>query len=98
MLSKPHGKVETAWPDHFWRFRIHSKEQQRRQQAIRESIYAPIDGAMPVLGDATPPADGNGAPATRVYVPKQGRAQRCDAAAGDDAECGTESRRIPEAL
>ncbi len=34
-------------------------------RTIRESIYAPIDGVMPVLGDNTPPAEGNGAPANR---------------------------------
>jgi hypothetical protein len=33
-------------------------------RTIRESIYAPIDGVMPVLGDATPPAGGNDAPVT----------------------------------
>ena len=31
---------------------------------ITETIYAPIDGIMPVLGDATPPANATGAPAT----------------------------------
>jgi hypothetical protein len=31
---------------------------------ITETIYAPIDGVMPVLGDATPPADGKSAPLT----------------------------------
>ncbi|HEY3840282.1 MAG TPA: hypothetical protein VGL72_27100 [Bryobacteraceae bacterium] len=32
-------------------------------RTIRETIYAPIDGVMPVLGDATPPVGGRGAPA-----------------------------------
>ena len=41
-------------------------------RTIRESIYAPIDGVMPVLGDATPPAQGNGAPATPVMPQNRG--------------------------
>ena len=41
-------------------------------RTIRESIYAPIDGVMPVLGDATPPADGNGPPATAVTRQNRG--------------------------
>jgi hypothetical protein len=32
-------------------------------RTIREEIYAPIDGVMPVLGDATPPAQQSASPA-----------------------------------
>ena len=39
---------------------------------IRETIYAPIDGVKPVLGDATPPAEGNGAPVTPAMPPNRG--------------------------
>jgi hypothetical protein len=48
---------------------VHQLNQQHRDiggkpfRTITETIYAPIDGVMPVLGDATPPAEGNGATA-----------------------------------
>jgi hypothetical protein len=41
-------------------------------RTIRETIYAPIDGIMPVLGDKTPPAEGNGAPATPATPQNRG--------------------------
>ena len=44
-------------------------------RTIRETIYAPIDGVMPVLGDGMPPAEGNGgngAPARAGMPPNRG--------------------------
>jgi hypothetical protein len=45
-------------------------------RTISETIYAPIDGVMPVLGDATPPANGNDPAAAQGsprYAPPQNR-------------------------
>ncbi len=46
-------------------------------RTIREEIYAPIDGVMPVLGDATPPAQQSASPAPpgaprNVTLPNRG--------------------------
>jgi hypothetical protein len=44
-------------------------------RTIRETIYAPIDGVMPVLGDGMPPTDGNGGngvPARAGMPPNRG--------------------------
>ncbi len=38
-------------------------------RTISETIYAPIDGVMPVLGDATPPASGAPAPPRAAPAP-----------------------------
>jgi hypothetical protein len=49
---------------------VHQLVQQHRDiggkpfRTITETIYAPIDGVMPVLGEATPPAQATGARAT----------------------------------
>ena len=40
-------------------------------RTIRETIYAPIDGVMPVLGDGTPPAGGNGGAAAPNAAPNR---------------------------
>jgi hypothetical protein len=59
---------------------VHQLAQEHRDiggkpfRTIRESIYAPIDGVSPVLGDATPPASaaGNGAPPAPVAPQTRG--------------------------
>jgi len=55
----------------------HSEIGGRPFRNITETIYAPFDGVMPVLGDATPPANGNdpaAAPGSPRYAAPQNRA------------------------
>jgi uncharacterized Zn-binding protein involved in type VI secretion len=55
----------------------HSEIGGRPFRNITETIYAPFDGVMPVLGDATPPANGNdpaAAPGSPRYAVPQNRA------------------------